>query len=511
MGTEIELRFTLDPARARAIGRDPRLTGSPLRHRLSSVYFDTPDRALARERVGLRLRRVAGAWLQTLKSDAATGAGYRRGEWESPVARRAIDFTLLARTPMADWFARPDHREALAPVFETRVTRDVWIVAHSGATVEVALDRGRIIAGERSEALLELELELRDGPVDALFDFALALNRDHALALEPRSKAARGFALLEGRAPAPARARRPALDPAASTEEAFVAIAWSCLAQLLANAHGVGIGDDPEYVHQARVALRRLRAALASFRRTIPREAAVQVASGAKLIAGALGEERDLDVFLLETLQPLAAQGHGGRLAVLGPALDVARARARRRSAEAVSAPAFTRYVLEASRWLEACAWRPDPAAGEPAAALAARQVLPVRRHAARVLGRRHRALRVSPVAPSQRGTEDRHALRIALKKLRYAADAFAPVFARRGEGADYLDALAGLQEALGDLNDIATGRLLVERLRSAGADPAAIEPALALVEGWLAGREVGDLRAADRAWARFASAKRFW
>ena len=101
--------------------------------------------------------------------------------------------------------------------------------------------------------------------------------------------------------------------------------------------------------------------------------------------------------------------------------------------------------------------------------------------------------------------------MRIALKKLRYAADAFAPGFARRGEGADYLDALAGLQEALGDLNDIATGRLLVERLRSAGADPAAIEPALALVEGWLAGREVGDLRVADRAWARFASAKRFW
>ena len=511
MGTEIELRFCLDPARARAITRDPRLPGAPRRQRMSSLYFDTPDRALARERAGLRIRRAGGVWVQTLKNEGADGAAHRRGEWECTLPRCELDFEALARTPMADWFARVGRREALAPVFETRVTRDTWRLAHAGALIEVALDRGRILAGERSVPMLELELELLEGPADALFEVALAMNRDHALVLEPRSKAARGFALLAGESPAPARGRGPAAAAAASTTQAFEAIAWSCLSQLLANAHGVGGGGDPEYVHQARVALRRLRAALASFRRAIPREVAAPVAAGARLIAGALGEERDLDVFELETLAPLGALGHAAWLEALAPALAEARARARRRSGEAVAAPAFTRYVLETSRWLEAAPWQPAPdAADEAAARLRARQALPVRRHAARVLERRHRALVAGADAPSRREVEARHALRIALKKLRYAADAFAPLFDSRA-GGDYRQALGELQDALGTLNDIATARALASRLASASESSPAVAAALALLEGWQAGREVGALGEADRAWARLARADRFW
>jgi len=511
MGTEIELRFALDPARARAIARDPRLPGTARRQRLSSVYFDTPDRALAGERAGLRVRRVDRGWVQTLKCDSPDGADHRRGEWEWTVARCAPDVAVLEQTPMGEWFARAGRREALAPVFETRFTRSTWWVPHAGALIEVAVDRGRVVAGEREAPILELELELREGAADALFEFALALNRDYALALEPRSKAARGFALVAGSGDSPARARRPALMREASTEQAFVAVAWSCLGQLVANARGVGEGGDPEYVHQARVALRRLRAAVASFRRAIPREAAAPVAAGARLIAAALGEERDLDVFAHETLAPLVAAGHGAWLEALAPALAEARARARRRSTEAVSAPAFTRYVLETSRWLEATGWRPAPEArGEEAARLGARQALPVRRHATRTLARRHRALFSCELAPSRRGVEERHALRIALKKLRYAADALSPVFEAR-PGGGYLDALSALQEALGELNDIATGRALAAQLATASPQSAGAECARALLEGWQSGREAGALREADRAWARLARAQRFW
>lgn len=510
MGTEIELRFALDPSRARAIARDARLAGTPLRQRMTSVYFDTPERALARARAGLRLRRTQGGWVQTFKCESADGAEHRRGEWECAVARRALDISALAATPMGAWFANAGHREALAPVFETRVTRDTWRVEAHGGLIEAALDRGRVVAGDRSEPLLELELELLDGPADALFEFALALNRDHAIPLEPRSKAARGFALLAGEQRTPARARRPRLSREASTEQAFVAIAWSCLSQLVANAHGVGAGGDPEYVHQARVALRRLRAALTSFRRAIPREASAPIAAGARLLAAALGEERDIDVFACDTLGPLKAAGGAACLEALAEAMQAARARARRRSADAVAPPAFTRYILEVSRWLEAAAWRPADLDAPAADGWLRRQARPVRRHAARTLERRHRALLASPHAPSLRSPEERHALRIALKKLRYAADALAPLFEVRADGG-YLEALAELQEALGTLNDLATGRDLVAGLvAQAGCTPA-VEAARALIVGWQAGREVGALREADRAWVRLADAERFW
>ncbi|MBY0437279.1 MAG: CHAD domain-containing protein, partial [Burkholderiales bacterium] len=485
----------------------------------------------------------------TVKSTGTDALGHARGEWEWPVPRAALDFDLLAETPLADWFAKPRNREALAPAFETRFTRSSALIQCGGSAIELAIDRGNVIAGERREPILELELELKDGPVDGLFEFALSLNRDHALMPEPRSKAARGFMLSTGAKPAPVRAPKLQIDADATAEQAFVSVMLNCLAHLQGNAAAVHRGDDdPEYVHQARVALRRMRSTLVTFRRAIPRSASDSLSSEARALATALGAARDLDVFEEGTLAPLAEAGHATRLAGAFERLAVLRAQAQRQAADALSPPGYTAFVLHLLRWIDGAGWRTLRAGDPPSAGSAdgvrdndrddggandgdgrtgsdsrdglsaerpevRRQKAGIRRFAAGTLDRRHRAVIAIGGRPSGLDIEARHELRIAVKKLRYAAESFATLGGGKAEKAagSYLAAISRLQQSLGILNDMATAERLVSPGPAGAFEGAIDEAGLALLAGWRLGLCSAGLEDADQAWIRFREAGRFW
>jgi inorganic triphosphatase YgiF len=146
---------------------------------LHNIYFDTADQLLRLQQSALRLRRVGGdddsaQWRQTLKTGKRVlSALSSRGEWETPVAGPRLERTAL---DAAAW-KRVDPGgtvfDALQPIFMTDFARTVWLVRRrDGSVVEVALDVGRVVGGERSSAICELELELKAGPVSALFDIA---------------------------------------------------------------------------------------------------------------------------------------------------------------------------------------------------------------------------------------------------------------------------------------------------------------------------------------------------
>ncbi len=123
---------------------------------------------------------------------------------------------------------------------------------------------------------------------------------------------------------------------------------------------------------------------------------------------------------------------------------------------------------------------------------------------AARVLGRRARRLAKAGAGLARAGADERHEVRIAAKKLRYAAEFFAALFPRK-RARSYRDALAGLQQALGEWNDAA----VAPRIAAAIAGPAA--PSAVAIEAWSAAR-TGDVAARlDEAWAAFAGARPFW
>ena len=324
------------------------------------------------------------------------------------------------------------------------------------------------------------------------------------LAIETRSKAARGYALLSaGGAEAGPRRGRSA-GTKATTAEALAAMLTSCARQIEANADGVVAKTDPEWIHQMRIGTRRLRACFALMRDIVPLDTLEPLRAEARWLARALGHARDLDVLVEETLPTIAAavRSAGGSAATLRGAAGARRAashRARTAARAAVASPRFVQLLLAVG----ALAARPRFGVDASAAA-AATLALPARRFARPVLGRRQRKLLRRganlPAAPPAA----RHAARLAAKQLRYATEFFAALFPRRRTRA-YRAALARLQEILGTLNDAAVAAELAARV----AGPEA--PATATLQGWAAAQSAARAEALGAAWQDFSRARPFW
>ncbi|MFW6345752.1 MAG: CYTH domain-containing protein [Halomonas sp.] len=199
MSQEIELKLALGPDGPESLRRHPLLAALPVRiSRLGNTYFDTPDGALERARMALRLRRVDDRVLQTVKTRGQGGGGLStRGEWEWPVPGPGLDLEGLAALPPA---ALGDEVLAqLAPRFTTDFRRETREIDYAGSRIELALDEGEILAGEHRAGIRELELELKAGGTDALWQLAEVLAALVPLRPSDTSKAARGSALLTGR------------------------------------------------------------------------------------------------------------------------------------------------------------------------------------------------------------------------------------------------------------------------------------------------------------------------
>ncbi len=375
----------------------------------------------------------------------------------------------------------------------------------------LCIDVGEVRAGDghrqQSAPLHEIEVELEAGDVLRLYEFAWRLAADVALVPEPRSKAQRGFALLDPVPSLPAHAQDAELAGKASAETALQAFMRSCLAQIEANAPGLIADDDPEWIHQMRIGVRRLRACLSLARRVIATARLEPLRVELRWLAQALGPARDLDVFATQTLpvvrSAVSRSGDAGSLAAplarLVKQVAERRCAARAAARAAVASPRYVRLVLAASALAAA------PAAGLPGGSsdrdkLAGR----ARDLAGSLLKRRLRALHELGADLAHASPESRHAARLAAKKLRYATEFFAPLFARR-RTREFRKALQDLQEELGAWNDAAVATRLAGEL--AGND----SPAAAAFAGWSAATaHARDETLAD-AWSKFSKARPFW
>jgi triphosphatase len=359
-----------------------------------------------------------------------------------------------------------------------------------------------------SAPVCEIELELRDGNADALFDLALALNELVPLRLETASKSDRGYTLLTDEQVAGRRAAPLRLDPEMTARDALSAILNHGLVHLIANEPAARQGHDPEGVHQMRLALRRLRSALTVFRPLLPGDVADRLRGELKWLAGELGGARDLDVLLQTQLAPVSmAFGEETALQWLATLARDARGAAYERVRAACSTTRYTALLLEVSRLGETRTWqeRLDADAVQ-------RLESPALDFANRLLTERHLKARKRGRHLSSLSPDARHALRLAVKKLRYAADSFRSLYSEE-KTRPYLKRLARLQEQLGLLNDIESTRKLIERFSadSTAEDSAALARAGGLVVGWHA-RQVKPLtRRLIKQWKAFRSAVPFW
>jgi triphosphatase len=476
---EIELKLDLDPADLAACLAHPALARSWKKRRLTATYFDTPDDALRAKGLSLRVRREGRKWVQTLKAGrAATGGLFDREEWEAEVPTGSLDLSVLAETPLGACLA--GRETELTARFVVVVLRRSARLTHDGATLDCAVDEGEIRAGERRAPICEIELELVSGSAAALFGLARTLADLPSSKIAGRSKSERGY-LFAADAPLGAVKQRPAdLAPDATTRDAFRAIARDCLAHLQANAPALTVARLPEAVHQTRVALRRLRAALSLFADVVGDEARDGLRADLSWYAGALGEARDLDVFLESGLADAATADKARER----------RALAYEHAIAAASSDRARRLVLDVLAWIETGAWADGAELDRPAADFACD-----------LLERRRGKLRKRSRRLTHRSPEERHRIRIAVKKLRYAAEFFGGLFtgkkARRRRKA-FIAACAEFQERLGDLNDRAVAAALIGDLGGAEPEPEAADDEEALA-------------AAKRAGRAFRKAEPFW
>src|SRR5581483_6403310 len=160
----------------------------------------------------------------------------------------------------------------LAPMFVTELRRTAWPLRFDGSLIELALDRGEIRAGTSRQPVSEIELELKEGRPEHVFELALALHESLPVTLGLETKAARGYALLEESVPVPVKAAPTGMTATMSARHAFGLAARNCLTQIRDNEAPARLGADPEGVHQLRIGLRRLRALVTAFRDTLAPE-----------------------------------------------------------------------------------------------------------------------------------------------------------------------------------------------------------------------------------------------
>ena len=507
MSREIELKLRLSPRQARRFAANPLLAGlSPEKSCLFNTYFDTPDLELYKRGIALRLRRKGSSvWLMTVKGgESGAGGLAQRREWEAPTQPGCFDFSIVGDTELRAFLEA--RQERLAAIFTTDFTRTAWLLKTPDATLELALDYGEVKAttlkGDRKllrEALCEVEIELLEGrSTDVLFDVAIRLATDFQLHPEIVSKAERGYALAGSTRALPVKAYYAKIDRGTSPVEAFRAVASSCLIQLQRNEAGAVAGDNPEYLHQARVAIRRLRSAFRVFRPVLSEGFLDTYLPRWKALSTCLGEARDWDVFLADSLLPLEAAFPGNpELASLRRCAEANRQAAVKAAAGALTQVAYSRLLLAFSA---ALLRETEPTIARGTEVPSASDL---RRFAVQRLQKRSDRIVSLARESASMSVEQRHRLRIEFKQLRYTLEFFTPILPR-ARLARYQTVLARIQEVAGRLNDQAMAVRLIQQCRPGVWGES-------LIGGWFAGQTQVLLSSLDAELRRFMRHPRAW
>jgi len=444
------------------------LAGEPLEPRhFTSTYYDTDDHLLAGVGMTLRRRVENGLGLWQLKLPRSGG----RLEVEQPggpIAPPEQIESLLAGVLRG----RP-----LSPVTELRTLRR-GVRVHSGTSIaDVVLDQVAVMQDLHVESSFdELEIELVEGEARALGEFEELVRRAGAKDGDPRPKVLRVLALGQPR-PTP---KRPQLQLYFQKQ----------YEEILAHDPGTRLGDDPEDLHDMRVAVRRLRAILKVAAPPLDPVWAQDLRDELDRLGDALGPVRDLDV-MLDYVRNALGEDERKALQPLLKKLERRRSEARRSMLATMRSARYARLLDT----LEAAARRPPTRSARPRPDKIATKQLEQLRKAVRKLDR----------DPSNAAL---HKARIRGKRARYATE-----LARPGAGkkaAAFLKQAKSFQDVTGEHQDAVVAEQRIRELAEG------LEPETVLAAGRLIERQrirKGEAREAfPKAWKKLDKAgKRAW
>lgn len=488
MAREIELKLAFPPEALKYLARHPLIAATTRMGRaqtLENTYYDTPEEALGKALVAVRTRRIGRRWLQTIKSaNTSSGGLSSRPEWEGPFDQKSGRFDFSVVDDPATRALLDQHADSIAPLFTTVFRRETREYApQPGVRILLMIDTGSVSTGAadslRSVPISELELELVEGTANDLLDYALQLGADLPLMPEDVSKAQRGYQLLHNEPTRATRARTVTLKHEASPRDAFLALAFDGLRAWQANALGALTHDDPEFIHQLRVALRRLRTLLRVFAASLPEGFAEDWQRSLGQLAGDIGQARDLDVMYESLLAEPEKGPDAPAFAALTQYLRDASQRARTDVRSVLHSTDARLLLLQFSKALHTLPTTTTDTTTlddfvRGSLALLRKQVKK------RLERARHTAKR-----------EDLHSVRIALKRLRYGLEFFISLLEPRSSK-KYQDQLGKVLDQLGKLNDIAVGRLTLQQW-------AGTQENLREISTWIAGWHAAHERRRSR------------
>ena len=508
---EIELKLAVDPQDIDRLRRIDVIRAVRARgRRQTDTYYDTADLRLTGNGLHLRVRQVGRRFVQTLKTANHGGSPVQsRGEWSAVVPSLQPDLKAFGVDPTS-LAPGPIENADLRPLFSASIARQTRLLTVANQTggasrLELAIDRGAISCAGNDIPVCEVELELIEGSAAALYSTALAICREIPLRIAPLSKADRGYMLATAWRPSADVGVRQDLTERMTIGDAMAGIFGDCLTSSTVNEAAVVHGTDPEGVHKMRVGLRRLRSAFTLFRKAMEPASCLALNDEARWVLGSLGDARDWDVFLNETLTEVeAARPEDTDLTLLREVAERKRQGGYATARETLLSPRYCAFVLNLGQWIETRGWRgeaPSPIGQGPLSEFA-RRTLTKRFKAVRKLGKN-----LENLPPM-----DRHRLRIGVKKLRYAVEFFAGLFPHR-ETTLYLRRLSLLQEALGRMNDVSVMEARLSSLiaESSGDAALALGRASGKAIGWHAHAAAADEAKLAKHWKRVAKHDPFW
>lgn len=417
------------------------------------LYLDTFDWSLRRNKLSLRYRISNGQAMYTLKSLGAMEEGIaKRMETEVPLdgpVDGPAEVPAKRIRKLIDGLIFP--RKLLEHIQVSTDRRRYQILSPEGAKIELAFDASSFsLRGlhpkQRTQRLHEMEAEILRGPAASLESLALSLSAAFGYSPSSASKFEVAFERLKLALPSKKAPEKLKVRLEDRLDLAVRKILTDQFQRFREQLPGVRQDIDTEFVHQARVATRRMRSALRLFRDAIPERTATSLAEELKWLGGKFGTVRDLDVFLLNLtrFKPQIKRFPAKRKKAFDDWIEKHRRAPLKSLQEALQSSRYKTLERRFTQFLE----RPIPA--RPRAPLALK---PVREVAPLVITEKFEAaIQQGQKVLAKPKLKQFHALRIQMKKLRYALEFMAPAY--EGALTPFIERTVEIQDCLGELQD---------------------------------------------------------
>ena len=484
--SEIELKFQIPDAFQDMIYQDF-CASKVYKQRLLAHYYDTPDFQLAQQSIALRLRLEQGHWIQTLKYK--TEQHIERFEFESDLGKKKQPKLNLALyqdhiDELPALFTTEDASQNFKIKFSTDVERISKILLFNQSEIEVCLDIGHLVFQQEKLRIFEIEFELVQGSIHDLIRCIEPWMNKYQLWLDTRSKSQRGDLHLQQQDMLlPQYAEPVVLDQAMTSNAAVHAILNNTFKHLLPNATALASGFyNSEHIHQARVAIRRMRSALKSYANLvhdIPPYWAAQL----RIIFQSLGNARDTDA-IRETLLPQLQQAGCSHL-------EIPTAESYHNQVMWIFQSTETNQLI-----LELMNYMTSELSPKN------KKKKPFLKYAEKNLKKTHQRIADDIGHFSQLEDEEKHKLRKCFKHLRYNIEFVRSLYSNKAVK-DYLKAIKPIQELLGQYNDLLVAEQFFHELPENEEIHCAID--------WLNQQEKQQLKHIDKQLKAFKKIKPFW